>query len=99
MSYAPRFGMVLAAAAMAGAIGLAPCATADPDIDDESTAAVIEQLQEEGFVVTVNGVPSGDTALLTTCVVTAIHNSDAPSPDPAATTPVSVDVACPIQRG
>jgi hypothetical protein len=98
MSYAPRFGMVLAAA-MAGAIGLAPCATADPDIDSESAASVIEQLREEGFAVTVNGVPSGDTALLTTCVVTAIHDSDAPSTDPSATTPVSVDVACPIQRG
>ena len=99
MSFAPRFGVALAVAAMAGAIGLAPCATADPDIDGESAAAVIEQLQEEGFAVTINGVPSGDTALLTTCVVTEIHDADTPTPDPTATTPVSVDVACPIQRG
>jgi hypothetical protein len=49
--------------------------------------------------VTINGVPSGDTALLTTCVVTEIHDADTPTPDPTATTPVSVDVACPIQRG
>jgi hypothetical protein len=84
---------------MAGAIGLAPCATADPDIDGESAAAVIDQLREEGFTVAITGVPSGDTALLTTCVVTEIHGADTPAPDPTATTPVSVDVACPIQRG
>ena len=99
MSFAPRFGVALAVAAMAGTIGLAPCATADPDIDGESAAAVIDQLREEGFAVTINGVPSGDTALLTTCVVTEIHDADTPTPDPTATTPVSVDVACPIQRG
>lgn len=99
MSFAPTFAVALAVAAIAGAIGLAPCATADPDIDGESAAAVIDQLREEGFVVTINGVPSGDTALLTTCVVTEIHGADAPTPDPTATTPVSVDVACPIQRG
>jgi hypothetical protein len=73
-------------------------AAADPDIDTESAAAVIEELQEQGYVVNVNGVPSGNTALLTTCKVTTINNPTTAAPSPAGTTTISVDVACPIQR-
>ena len=58
----------------------------------------IEELQEQGYVVDVNGVPSGNTALLTTCTVTSIQNPGTATPNQPGTTTVSVDVACPIQR-
>ena len=45
-------------------IALASPSAADPDIDSESAAAVIEQLQEQGYAVEVNGAPAGDTSLL-----------------------------------
>ncbi|BBY31091.1 hypothetical protein [Mycolicibacterium sediminis] len=97
MSRTPRY-LAPMFIAVAAAITLAPTATTDPDIDGESAAAVVDQLREEGFDVTVNGLPSGDTSLLTTCVVTTIHNPGDPSSDPTTTSPVSVDIACPIQH-
>jgi hypothetical protein len=97
MSFASRH-LAPALVVLAVTIAFAHSATADPDIDSESAATVIEQLQEQGYAVTVNGVPSGDTSLLQTCVVTKIHNAGGASSDPTTTTPVSVDVACPIQR-
>ncbi len=87
-----RLASLFYAALGVAAVVVAPVAAADPDIDSESAAAVIDELQEQGYTVEINGVPSGDTALLTSCTVTAIHDSDT-----AAT--VFVDVACPIQRG
>lgn len=97
MSFATRhLAPVLAVLAVATAF--AHSATADPDIDTESASAVIEELQEQGYTVAVNGVPSGNTALLTTCTVTSIHNPGPAAPSPAGTATISVDVACPIQR-
>ena len=95
MSSTPRY-LAPALIAFAAAITLAPLASTDPDIDGEPASAVVEQLREEGFDVTVNGLPSGDTSLLTTCVVTTIHNPGGPSSDPTTTSPVSVDIACPL---
>jgi hypothetical protein len=85
-------------AVLAFATAFAHSAGADPDIDSESAAAVIQELQEQGYVVNVNGVPSGNTSLLTTCSVTTIDNPGDAAPSPAGTTAISVDVACPIQR-
>jgi hypothetical protein len=85
-------------AVLAFAMTVTHTATADPDIDTESASAVIEELQEQGYVVDVNGVPSGNTALLTTCTVTSINNPGTATPNQTGTTTVSVDVACPIQR-
>jgi hypothetical protein len=85
-------------AVLAFAMTVTHTATADPDIDTESASAVIEELQEQGYVVDVNGVPSGNTALLTTCTVTAIHNPGDTPPSQTGTTTISVDVGCPIQR-
>lgn len=99
MSIAARRFARLSFAFYAGAMILAPCAAADPDIDTESATAVIDELQQQGYTVEINGVPSGDTTLLTNCKVTAIDDPDYPSPDPTSTTVISVDVACPIQRG
>lgn len=97
MSFTVRH-LVPALAVLAVATAFPHSVNADPDIETESASAVIQELQEQGYVVNVNGVPSGNTALLTTCKVTAIHDSDGTSPDPTPTTPIFVDVACPIQR-
>jgi hypothetical protein len=90
---------LFAAVGGAAAVVLAPFAAGDPDIDTESAAAVIEELQEQGYAVVVNGVSSNDTTLLATCTVTKIHNPGDPTPDPTTTTTISVDVACPITHG
>lgn len=94
-----RVALLLATVGVAVATTLAFPVTADPDIDTESAAEVIDELTEQGYDVQVNGVPSGDTSLLTTCKVTAIHNPGAASADPTSTTVISVDIACPISRG
>jgi hypothetical protein len=80
-------------------IALAGPGAADPDIDGESAAAVIDELQEQGYSVMVNGAPAGDTSLLETCTVTSIHNPGDPTPDPTTTTAIFVDVSCPITHG
>ena len=87
--------------AFAGAVAmmLAPPAASDPDIDTESAAAVIQELQEQGYAVHVNGAPAGDVSLLSTCTVTSIANPGDPTPDPTTTTVVDVAVACPISHG
>jgi hypothetical protein len=83
----------------ASVIILAPTGAADPDIDTESAAAVVEELKAQGYNVEVKGMSGADSGLLTTCTVTAIHNPGDPSPDPASTTTIYVEVACPIQHG
>jgi hypothetical protein len=99
MSLAPRrYAALLAAVGGASAIAIAQPVAADPDIDGESAAAVIDQLQEQGYAVDVNGAPAGDTSLLTTCTVTSIHNPGNPTTDPTTTTTIYVDVACPISH-
>ena len=85
------------------AVAVAPGVSADPDIDSESAAAVIQELEEQGYQVEVKGVSGENIELLTTCTVTAIHNPGEPTPDPTTpgpttTTTVYVDVACPIQH-
>ena len=40
-------------------IAVAAPSAADPDIDGESAAAVIDELQEQGYSVMVNGAPAG----------------------------------------
>ena len=83
---------------LAAVTAFAPAAAADPDIDGESAAAVIQQLKEQGYNVEVKGVSSDNTDLLTTCTVTAIHNPGDPTPDPTTSTTIYVEVACPIQH-
>ena len=101
MSLAPhRILTMLTAAAGAVAVALSPAVMADPDIDAESAAAVIQDLREEGYTVEVNGgVSSEDTTLLASCKVTQIHNPGDPTTDPTPTTTIYVDVACPISHG
>ncbi|MCW2552227.1 MAG: hypothetical protein JWR13_1551 [Mycobacterium sp.] len=99
MSLVPRLVASLLAVGGATAVVAASLANADPDIDGESAAAVINQLQQQGYAVNVNGAPAGDTSLLTTCTVTSIHNPADPTPDPTTTTTIYVDVACPLTHG
>lgn len=97
MPFAARlFGVILAGLAVTGA--LAPAALADPDIDSESAAEVIDELKEQGYDVRIKGVSGDATDLLTTCSVTAINDSGEDSPDPTKTTLLYVEVACPIQH-
>jgi hypothetical protein len=99
----PQVPRVLASVVVAvggiAAVGLAPPAASDPNIDGESASTVINQLQKQGYDVMVNGNPAGDTSLLTTCTVTSIHNPGDRAPDPTTTTTVRVDVACPLTHG
>lgn len=100
MSHVPRhYATLLVAVGGAVTIGLAPSVVADPDIDSESATAVIDELQEQGYAVEVNGAPAGDISLLTSCTVTSIHNPGDPTPDPSTTTTIFVDVACPMSHG
>jgi hypothetical protein len=104
MSVVPRIlASVVVATGGFTAVGLASPSAADPDIGSQSAAEVIVELQEQGYSVLVNGAPAGDTSFLTTCTVTSIHNPGDPTPDPTPdtnrTTPISLDVACPITHG
>jgi hypothetical protein len=92
MSFALR--MFAPLAVLATLVGSAPGAAADPGVDSQSAPAVIAQLQQQGHTVKVNGVPSGDTSMIATCVVTKIHDASAPQTG----SPVAVDIACPITR-
>ena len=76
-----------------------PAVSADPDIDTQSAAAVIQQLRAQGYAVEVEGVSSQATGLLTGCTVTSIDKPAAPTPDPTITTTVYVRVACPLRHG
>lgn len=100
MSLVPR--LLASALVLAGAVtavGLASPGVAEPISDGESAAAVIDQLQKQGYLVTVNGSPAGDISLLTTCTVTSIHNAGTPTLDPMNTRTIDVSVACPITHG
>jgi hypothetical protein len=100
MPLAPRrYVTLMVAIAGAATVALGPVAVADPDIDTQSAEDVVEQLREEGYSVEINGVSSGDSALLTSCMVTQIHNPGDPTTDPTTTTTIYVDVACPISHG
>jgi hypothetical protein len=91
---------VVVAAGGFTAVGSASPSAADPDINTQSATAVINGLQEQGYLVLVNGTPAGDTSLLSTCKVTSISNAGDPTPDPTPdptkTATIYVAVACPI---
>lgn len=93
----------LAATLVAFAVVMAPAvtstATADPDIDTESAASVIDDLKEQGYDVRIDGVSGDNTDLLAGCRVTSIRDSGQPSTDPTKTTLLNVSIACPIQHG
>lgn len=100
MSLVPRrLASALVVLGAVTAVGLAAPGAAEPNSDGESAAAVIDQLQKQGYPVTVNGSAAGDISLLTTCTVTSIHNPGMPTPDPTKTRAVDVSVACPITHG
>jgi hypothetical protein len=84
--------------AVGSALVVSAPAAADPDIHGQSAATVIDQYQHEGYAVTVNGSPAGDTSLLRTCTVTSVDKPGGPTPDPTTAT-VHVSVACPLTHG
>jgi hypothetical protein len=79
--------------AVAGAVMLAPAATADPS--GQSAQSVIDGLKAKGYNVVINWLTGYDTVPLSVCTVSNIDNPD-DAPPPAGTfTTVYVDVSCP----
>ena len=76
-------------AAGAMLIAFAPNAAAD------SAQATIDALQNQGYIVAINGVDGNPHAPLATCRVVAVHNPDSSAPNPSSATTVYVDRSCP----
>jgi hypothetical protein len=93
-----RFASWLAAAAVAGLIGGAPIAAADPSwpvAGAESASDTIDDLQAQGYDVQINWVNGYPRVPLSECWVRAIHNPDRSGQPPTTFTTVYVDVSCP----
>ena len=79
------------------AIAAAPVAAADPVFPTagaESASATVNDLQAQGFNVTINYLQGRPNVPLTECRVNAINNPSAPTAMPSTVT-VYVDVLCP----
>lgn len=91
----PRCG-VLAVFAVAGALGCAPAAAADPSsFSGRPADTVVADLQAQGFDVSINWVTGFDTKPLSDCWVTQVNNPGDIAPTEGTFTTVYVDVACP----
>ena len=87
----------LVAAATAAAIASAPIAGAEPAFPtagSESASATLNDLQSQGYNVTVNYVQGRPNVPLSECRVNAINNPSAPTAPPSTVT-VYIDVLCP----
>jgi hypothetical protein len=86
------------AVAAGAASGVAlPVATAQPYAaqTDGSAAAVIDDLESQGYNVTINWLTGYDTKPLNRCWVTNINNPGNLQPGPDTFVTVYVDVRCP----
>ncbi|OPX05932.1 hypothetical protein [Mycobacterium sp. AT1] len=91
----PRYG-VWAAFAVAGALGCAPAAAADPSsYSGRAADTVVADLQAQGYNVSINWVTGFDTKPLSDCRVTGVNNPGDIAPTDGTFTTVYVDVACP----
>jgi hypothetical protein len=91
----PRY-CVWAAFAVAGALGSAPAAAADPSsFSGRAADTVVADLQAQGYNVSINWVTGFDTKPLSTCRVTGVNNPGDIAPTEGTFTTVYVDVACP----
>ena len=80
----------------AGSLTAAPTAFADPPVN-QSAAAVIQQLTDEGYDVQINWVSGVSSRPLYECAVTGIHNPNRAGGPVDTFTTVYVDVSCPNQ--
>jgi hypothetical protein len=88
----------LVAAGASAAIAGAPIAAADtvwPVAGAESASDTIEDLQAEGFSVSINWLNGSPSVPLSECWVTGIHNTDGATAKPHALSIVYVDIECP----
>jgi len=84
----------LACGFAASSLTAAPTAVADPSIN-QSAAAVIQQLTDEGYDVQINWVSGVSSRALSECAVTGIHNPNRAGGPVDTFTTVYVDVSCP----
>jgi hypothetical protein len=94
-----RLAMYVAAAAAAAvtAVTAAPTGHADPTFPtagSESASATINDLQSQGFNVTVNYLQGHPNVPLSECRVNGINNPSSPAATPMTVT-VYVEVLCP----
>ena len=86
-----------ASLALALALAVAPAAAAEPAFpmaDAESASATVNDLQAQGFGVSVNYLQGRPNVPLSECRVNGINNPSAPDALPSTVT-VYVDVVCP----
>ena len=81
-------------AAGAAALTGAPTVCAEPNLD-QSAAAVIQQLTDEGYNVQINWVSGVSSRPLSECSVTGGHNPNRAGGPVEEFTTVYVDVSCP----
>jgi hypothetical protein len=90
-----RYG-VLTAFAVAGALGCAPVADADPSsLAGQPADTAVADLQAQGYNVQINWVTGFDTKPLSDCRVTGVDDPGHLAPTDGTFTTVYVDVACP----
>ena len=96
LTYGQRAALLVTTGA-ALAIAAAPIAGADPSFPTagaESASATVNDLQAQGFNVTVNYPQGRPNVPLSECRVNEINNPSAPTASPSTVT-VYVDVLCP----
>jgi hypothetical protein len=81
-------------AGVAALLTATPPALADPSVN-QSAAAVIAQLTDEGYNVEINWVSGVSSRPLAECAVTGIHNPNRAGGPVDTFTTVYVDVSCP----
>ena len=90
-------GAYFVAAGAVAAIACAPIAAAEPALPtagSESASATLNDLQSQGYNVTVNYLQGRPNVPLSECRVNAINNPSAPTAAPSTVT-VYIDVLCP----
>jgi hypothetical protein len=75
-------------------VAAAPTVCAEPNLD-QSAAAVIQQLTDEGYNVEINWVSGVSSRPLSECAVLGVHNPNLAGGPVDEFTTVYVDVSCP----
>jgi len=79
-------------------LAAAPTVCAEPNLD-QSAAAVIQQLTDEGYNVEINWVSGVSSRPLSECAVLGVHNPNRAGGPVEEFTTVYVDVSCPNHDG
>ncbi|WP_319456591.1 MULTISPECIES: hypothetical protein [unclassified Mycobacterium] len=98
MSHARSWLAAVMLAAGAATLATAPAVCAEPNLD-QSAAAVIQQLTDEGYNVQINWVSGVSSRPLSECAVLGVHNPNLAGGPVEDFTTVYVDVSCPNHDG